>query len=432
MKVAVVGCPNVGKSSLINRLAGTRETVVEETPGVTRDRKEIPVEWIGREFTLIDTGGVDAQDQGPFTSDIITQVEAALADAQLVVFVIDVKVGVRAEDERVVTLLRRTDLPVILAVNKCDSLKDTYETAEFYSIGFGEPYPVSAQQGLGTGDLLDEIVKQLPPEEAEDTLQSSAQIALIGRPNVGKSSLLNAMLGSERVIVSDISGTTRDSIDTELEFMGRQVTLIDTAGIRRQAKVSDQIEYYSTLRSKDAARRADVAIVVCDATDGVTTQDLKIADEAMHAKCATLLVLNKWDQTSGDEFDLQDEREFVWIKARQRPPLLVCSAKTGRGLDSVLATALQLSDYMSIKVPTPELNRFLAEVTSQQQPPSKHGGRLNMLYMTQIQVRPPRFSIFVNSRKRLTRSYVYYLENQLRETYDFEGVPLVIDFFDRE
>ncbi len=294
MKVAVVGYPNVGKSSLINRLAGTREAVVHERPGVTRDRNEIECEWNGRQFKLIDTGGMDMRDPDPLAGSIREQAQAGLAEAQVAVFVVDARGGLRPGDEELADLLRRWPLPVIVAANKCDSPQDMSLAAEFHGLGLGDPLPVSAAQGLGSGDLLDRIVQLLPAGD-EAPPDDTVRLAVIGRPNVGKSSLVNRFLGEQRVIVSPLAGTTRDAIDTPLEVQGRKLTLIDTAGIRRQAKVSDSVEYYTSLRSQRAAERADVALVVCDARDGVSAQDQRVAQLAMRAGCATALVLNKWD-----------------------------------------------------------------------------------------------------------------------------------------
>ncbi len=299
-KVAIVGYPNVGKSSLVNRLAGSREAVVHERPGITRDRNEIECEWGGRTFTLIDTGGVDFQDEDPLSGSIREQASAGLADAEVAVLVVDARAGVRPGDEEMADMLRRSPLPKIVAANKCDGVADLPLAADFHRLGLGQPLPVSATQGLGTGDLLDRVVELLPPEEEDDAREDEIRLAVIGRPNVGKSSLVNRFLGEERVIVSDVAGTTRDAIDTPLEVDGRRLVLIDTAGIRRQSKVSDSVEYYTTLRSQRAAERADVALVVCDATDGVTSQDLRVAEMAMKTGCATAIVLNKWDLNESD------------------------------------------------------------------------------------------------------------------------------------
>jgi GTP-binding protein len=458
-KVAIVGYPNVGKSSLVNRLAGTREAVVHERSGITRDRNEIECEWNGRAFTLIDTGGVDFQDEDPLSGSIREQARAGLADAQVAVLVVDAKAGTRPGDEEMAELLRRAPLPSIVAANKCDGVSDLPLAADFHRLGLGEPLAVSAAQGLGTGDLLDRIVELLPPEEQSEGVEDEIRLALIGRPNVGKSSLVNRFLGEERVIVSEIAGTTRDAIDTPLmvdtpEGAARRLILIDTAGMRRQSKVSDSVEYYTTLRSQRAAERADVALVVCDARDGVTAQDLRIAELAMKAGCATALVLNKWDLRSGDsegdahglagrrdaeaasELDLEHERGRVAEKLRLRPRVLTASAKTGRNVSRLIAETLALGDRRRGRIPTPELNRFLAEAVQARQPPvgtrrgsSQH--RLKLIYMTQIGEAPPRFAIQVNSRARVTRDYAYFIENRLRARYGMDGVPLIIDFVER-
>ena len=428
MKVAIVGYPNVGKSSLVNRLTQSREAVVHERPGVTRDRKEIETDWNGRTFALIDTGGVDLDDEDPLAVSIQDQARAALADAQVAVLVVDARAGLRPGDQEVADILRRGDVPVIVAANKVDSVGDLALAHDFHGLGLGEPIPVSAAQGLGTGDLLDRLVELLPPEdEVEEAEEDLVRLAVIGRPNVGKSSLVNAFLGRERVIVSELAGTTRDAIDTDLEVEGRRLRLVDTAGIRRMAKVQESVEYYTVLRAQRAAERADVALVVCDANDGVTSQDLRIAELAMKSGCATALVLNKWDLTSGDEFDLEHERARVAQKLRLRPRVLTASAKTGRHVQRLLQEALSLADRASHRIATPELNRFLGEIVTQRQPPARQGHRLKLLYMAQIGVKPPRFSIQVNSRKRITRDYAYFLENRLRDRYALDGIPLVID-----
>jgi GTPase len=435
MKVAVVGYPNVGKSSLINRLTGSREAVVHERPGVTRDRKELDCEWNGRRFTLIDTGGVDFEDEDPLAGSIRDQARAGLADAQLAVLVVDARAGLRPGDEEMADVLRRAPLPTIVAANKCDTGVEVPLAAEFHRLGLGEPLAVSAAQGVGSGDLLDRIVELLPegePEQEEDTVR----LAVIGRPNVGKSSLVNRFLGEDRVIVSELAGTTRDAIDMPLLVGDRRLTLIDTAGIRRQSKVADSVEYYTTLRSQRAAERADVALVVCDATDGVTAQDLRVAELAMNAGCATAIVLNKWDVHEGDEDDLLHERARVAEKLRLRPRVLTASAKTGRHVARLLTEAITLGDRIATRIPTPELNRFLSEVVQARQPPvgtrrGASGHRLKLIYMTQIGQRPPRFAIQVNSRTRVTRDYAYFVENRLRARYGMEGVPLVIDFVER-
>ena len=349
--------------------------------------------------------------------------------------VVDARAGVRPGDEEMADLLRRSPVPSVLAANKCDGVGDIPQAAEFHRLGLGEPLAVSAAQGLGSGDLLDRIVVLLPAGEDEPE-DDTVRLAVIGRPNVGKSSLVNRFLGVQRTIVSEHAGTTRDAIDTSLVVDGRKLTLIDTAGIRRQSKVADSVEYYTTLRSHRAAERADVALVVCDARDGVTAQDLRIAELAMKSACATALVLNKWDVYEGDEDALEHERARVGRKLRLRPRVLTASAKTGRHVARLLSEAIALGDRMSGRIPTPELNRFLAEAVQARQPPvgtrrSSGQHRLKLIYMAQIGERPPRFAIQVNSRTRVTRDYAYFLKNRLRARYAMDGVPLIIDFVQR-
>jgi GTP-binding protein len=433
VKVAVVGYPNVGKSSLVNRLTQSREAVVHERPGVTRDRKELETDWNGRTFTLIDTGGVDLDDEDPLAVSIQDQARAALADAEVALLVVDARAGLRPGDREIADILRRGDVPIVLAANKIDSPRDMALVHDFHALGLGEPMPVSAAQGLGTGDLLDRLVELLPAEEdAPDDDEDVIRLAVIGRPNVGKSSLVNAFLGRERVIVSEVAGTTRDAIDTDLDVDGRRVRLVDTAGIRRAAKVQESVEYYTVLRSQRAAERADVALVVCDANDGVTSQDLRIAELAMKSGCATALVLNKWDLTSGDEFDLAHERARVAQKLRLRPRVMTASAKSGRHVQRLLVEAMSLAERSASRVPTPELNKFLADVLAARQTPQKQGHRLKMFYIAQIGTKPPRFSITVNNRDKLTRDYAYFVENRLRERYALDGIPLIIDFTERK
>ena len=444
MKIAVVGYPNVGKSSLINRLSGRREAVVHERPGVTRDRKEVETEWNRRSFALIDTGGVDLADEAPLAALVREQARTALDDAQVALLVVDARAGVRPGDEELAAELRAAAVPVIVAANKCDSVAEVPLAAEFHRLGLGEPLAVSAAQGLGSGDLLDRIAALLPAGDLERDVDV-VRLALIGRPNVGKSSLLNRISGEERVIVSEEPGTTRDAIDMPLTIRSgsgapgsaegeRRVVLVDTAGLRRRSRVADSLEYYTSLRSQRAAERADVALVICDATDGVTAQDLRIADLAMRSSCATTLVLNKWDLA--EEVDLEDVRARVGEKLRQRPRVLTASARTGRNVERLLTEALALADRMGARIPTPELNRFLSECVQARQPPvgtrrGRGGHRLKLIFMTQTGVRPPRFTIQVNSRVRVTRDYAYFLENRLRARYGMDGVPLVIDFVER-
>jgi GTP-binding protein len=430
-KVAVVGYPNVGKSSLVNRLTGSREAIVHERPGITRDRKELDCEWNGRSFTLIDTGGVDFADRDPLAGSIREQAQAGIADADLALFVVDARAGARPGEDEIADLLRRAPVGVVIAANKCDSLADIPLAADFHRLGLGDPIAVSATQGLGTGDLLDRLVELLPPEsELPEPEDAPVRLAVIGRPNVGKSSLVNRFAGSERVIVADEAGTTRDAIDLPLEVDGRPVVIVDTAGMRRQSKIGESVEYYTVLRSQRAAERADVAVVVCDAGDGVTAQDLRVADLAMHSNCATLIVLNKWD-AQGPQLDLDHERARIAEKLRQRPRVLTASAHTGRNVMRILSEALALADRRAARIPTPELNRFLGETVQTRQPPAKQGHRLKLIYMAQVGMSPPRFAIQVNSRSRVTRDYAYFVENRMRERYGLEGVPLLIDFVER-
>jgi GTP-binding protein len=426
--VAVVGYPNVGKSTLVNRLTQTREAVVHEQPGVTRDRKEIETEWNARRFVLVDTGGVDMEDTDDLARKVQEQARYALNESDVVVLTVDARAGLRPGDAELAHELRRAPVPVIVAANKVDGANALPDAAEFHSLGLGDPVPVSAQHGLGTGDLLDRIAEHLAhaPDKSED---EALRLAVIGRPNVGKSSLVNAFLGEQRVIVSEQAGTTRDAIDTRLELNGRELLLVDTAGLRRRGKVAGTVDYYAQLRSERAAQRADVALVVCDASEGITSQDLSVAELAMKNGCATIVVLNKWDIA---ETDLEDARARVEQRIRLRPKVITASAKTGRNVRRLLHEAIELGDKMSQRIPTAELNRFLSDLQAIRQPPAVRGRRLRMYYMTQYETRPPRFAVQVSDRSRVTRDYAYFLENRLRERYGLQGVPLVIDFRGRQ
>jgi GTP-binding protein len=453
MKIAIVGYPNVGKSSLVNRLTESREAVVHERPGVTRDRKELRTDWNGRELTLVDTGGVDLEERDELARQVQVQARAALGDADLAVLVVDARAGLRPGDLDMAELLRGVSFPVIVAANKIDSARDLHLVAEFHALGLGDPIAVSAAQGLGTGDLLDRIVELGPETDPEPSAEDPISLAVIGRPNVGKSSLVNRFLAiasaagagaadGDRVIVSDLAGTTRDSIDMPITYDGRELVLVDTAGLRRAAKVGESLEYYTSLRSKRAAERSDVALVVCDAGDGVTTQDLRIAELAMKSGCATALVLNKWDLTGGDDGphhaigpdELDNQRARVRTKLRLRPRVLTASAKTGRHVERLMLEVLGLADRTRTRIPTPQLNRFLADSVAARQPPAGKRAanqRLKLLFMSQTAERPPRFSIQVNSHALVTRDYAFFLENRLRERYRLEGIPVVIDFVER-
>jgi GTP-binding protein len=427
-RVAIVGFPNVGKSTLVNRLTGSRAAVVHETPGVTRDRKELVCEWNGREFLLIDTGGVDIADPHPITRSIAEQAQAAIAEADLVLFVVDARAGITPGDEELAAILRRARKPVFLLANKIDDPSKDAEALEFHRLGLGDPVPLSALHGYGTGDLLDAIVAALPGSAEATVGEEAIRVAILGRPNVGKSSLLNKLLGEERTIVSEIPGTTRDSIDTVLRRGERTFVLVDTAGLRRKRRQRQGIDYYSELRALAATERADVALVLVDASEGVVDQDLAVADVARKAGCSTLVVLSKWDVSN---VTIEDVRSRLESRLRQRPPLVAVSAKTGRGVQRVLDRVEALFDKHSARVSTGELNRFLAELREARQPPSKNGKRLNLLYGTQVTARPPRFRMFVNDPGLITRDYGYWVENRLRDRFELEGVPVSIDFVRR-
>jgi GTP-binding protein len=427
--VAIVGFPNVGKSTLVNRLTGSRAAVVHETSGVTRDRKELVCEWAGKRFMLIDTGGVDIADLSPLTRSIRAQAEEAVADADLVLFVVDARVGVTPGDEEVADILRRARKPVLLLANKIDDPAQDSLAFDLHRLGLGEPIPISALHGHGAGDLLDLIVAELPGIGRAEASDEAIRVAILGRPNVGKSSLLNAILGRERVIVSETPGTTRDSIDTIFQRDNRTFVFVDTAGLRRKRRHRQGIEYYSELRAVDAAERADVALVLIDASEGLVDHDLAVADIARKAQCSTLVILSKWDVTT---IGIEDIRPELERRLRQRPPHVAVSAKTGRGIDRTLDAIERLFDKHTARVPTAELNRFLAELRERRQAPSRNGKSLNLLYGAQVGTRPPRFRLSVNDRRLITRDYGYWIENQLRDHFELEGVPVTIDFVPRK
>jgi GTPase len=423
--VAIIGFPNVGKSTLVNRLTATRAAVVHETSGVTRDRKELVAEWNGKRFLLIDTGGVDIADQSQMTRSIAAQAREAVSEADLVLFVVDARAGVTPGDEEVAEILRRARKPVFLLANKIDDPAQESLALDLHRLGLGNPIPISAMHGHGTGDLLDEILEELPGAGRAEIPDEAIRVAILGRPNVGKSSLLNAILGRDRVIVSETPGTTRDAIDTVFRRGDRTFVLVDTAGIRRKRRHRQGIEYYSELRAVEAAERADVALVLIDTSEGLVEGDLSVADIARKAQDSTMVVLSKWDLTTVSIEDIRPELER---RLRQRPPHVAVSSKTGRGIERLLDGVEKLYDKHTARVSTSELNRFLGELREGRQPPAKNGKRLNLLYGAQVASRPPRFRLSVNDRRLMTRDYGYWIENQLRERFQLEGVPVTIDF----
>jgi GTP-binding protein len=428
-RVAIIGYPNVGKSTLFNRITGSREAVVAPESGVTRDRKEGEADWSGREFIVIDTGGIDLQSQEPLVDEVRRQAQLALHEASAAIFLVDGKLGVAPQDHEIAALLRRSSVPVVLAVNKYDSKSGQENLHEYWQLGIGEPIGVSAEHGLGVGDLLDEVVKKLPEEQPSGDALEPIRVAIVGRPNVGKSSLLNAILGDQRTIVSPRPGTTRDAIDTDLELDGSPFKLIDTAGLRRPGKrTATDVEYYSSLRALQALERSHVALVVVDASEGLVDLDLQVAYEAQRAKCATAVLFNKWDM---NQMDLDMTVERLRAKVQMKPRWLTVSAVTKRGVERVLPLARELYQQYSARIPTAEVNRWL-EALRAHRPVGKGVKTLKAFYMVQYETSPPRFKVMVNSRSLVTRSYAYYFENRLREEYGLWGIPLVIDFEGKE
>jgi GTP-binding protein len=426
--VAIVGFPNVGKSTLVNRLTETRAAVVHETSGTTRDRKELVCEWAGKRFLVIDTGGVDVAAKDPIARSIVDQARLAVGDADLVLFLVDARAGVTPGDEELAEIVRASRKPVLVVANKIDDPAQESLALEFHRLGLGDPVPLSGMHGHGTGDLLDDVVARL-----EDTAEArrhvpddaAIRVAILGRPNVGKSSLFNALVGAERTIVSDVPGTTRDAIDTVLEHGGRTFRLIDTAGLRRKRRQRQGIDYYSELRALQAAERADVALVVIDSSEGIVEGDLAAADVARKSQSSTLVVLAKWDIS---QVTIEDVRPQLRRRLRQRPPFITTSAVTGRGITRVLDKVAELYDRHAGRIPTAELNRFLGELREARQPPSRGRKRLNLLYGAQVSTRPPRFRFTVNDTSLVTRDYGYWVENELRERFGLQGVPVAIDF----
>lgn len=426
--VAIVGRPNVGKSTLFNKLIGQRLSIVEDTPGVTRDRIYGKCEWLGHEFMLVDTGGIEPDSNDVILAQMRRQAELAILKADVTILVTDMKCGVTANDYDVAQMLQKSGKPVILCVNKCDNVGEPpMEFYEFYNLGIGEPFPVSSVHGHGTGDLLDEVLKYLPEAEVEEEDEETIKVAVIGKPNAGKSSIINRICGEERVIVSDIAGTTRDATDSVVENEKGRFIFIDTAGIRRKSKVLENIEKYSVLRAYMAVDRADVAVIVIDATVGFTEQDSKVAGYAHEKGKACVVAVNKWDAIEKDtntmnEFRKKLEDDFSFMSY---VPFVFISAKTGLRIDNLFDMIKYVAEQNAVRIPTGRLNEVLAYATSRVQPPSDKGRRLKIYYMTQVSTKPPTFVSFVNRAELYHFSYQRYIENQIRETFGLDATPLV-------
>lgn len=425
--VAIVGRPNVGKSMLFNKLIGKRMSIVEDTPGVTRDRLYADCEWAGRTFTLVDTGGIEPQTDSEILRFMRDQAEIAVQNADVIVFMTDLKTGLTAADQDVASMLLRSNKPIVLAVNKSDTVgTPPPEFYEFYNLGLGDPIAVSAVHGHGTGDLLDRCIEYFPTEDEEDEEDEGIKVALIGKPNVGKSSLTNKILGEERVIVSDMAGTTRDAVDSSFENEYGKYVFIDTAGIRKKSKVNDDIEKFSVLRASLAVEKSDVCLIMIDAQEGVTEQDTKVAGLAHDAGKACIIVVNKWDLVEKDDKTLRKEEEKIRkdLAYMTYAPILFISAKTGQRVGKLFEMINSVYAESSKRITTGMLNNVLADAVARVQPPTDRGKRLKVYYITQTGVRPPNFVIFCNDAKLFHFSYQRYLENKLREVFGFEGTPI--------
>ena len=425
--VAIVGRPNVGKSMLFNKLINKRVSIVEDTPGVTRDRIYEECDWCGRTFDLVDTGGIEPTADNEILLFMREQAQIAIDSADVIILVTDITTGVTAADKEVANMLLRSRKPVVLAVNKADSTGDVDPTIyEFYSLGCGDPIPVSAVHGHGTGDLLDECLKYFPPQENEEEDDDTIKVAVIGKPNAGKSSLVNLVLGEKRVIVSNVAGTTRDAIDSHFENEYGKYTFIDTAGIRRKSKVDDRVEKFSVMRAKMAIERADVCLIMIDAQEGVTEQDTKIAGLAHEAGKASIIVVNKWDLVEKDSKTMDNMRKDVRrdLSFMTYAPILFISALTGQRVDRLFELINFVNDQSNLRISTGMLNNVLADAQARVQPPTDKGHRLKIYYMTQTGIKPPNFVVFCNSRELFHFSYQRYLENQIRATFGLEGTPI--------
>lgn len=425
--VAIVGRPNVGKSTLFNILAGDNISIVKDTPGVTRDRIYADCEWLNKKFTLIDTGGIEPESKDVILSQMREQAEIAIATADVIIFLVDVRQGLVDADEKVATMLRKSKKPVVLVVNKVDNFqKMMADVYEFYNLGIGEPVPVSAVSKLGLGDMLDAVTAHFPEQEEVEEEDSIPKIAIIGKPNVGKSSIINRIAGEDRVIVSDIAGTTRDAIDTEVEVNGHKYIFIDTAGLRRKSKIKEELERYSIIRTISAVDRCDIAILVIDAVEGVTEQDAKVAGIAHERGKGVIIAVNKWDALEKDDKTIYRFTEKVTEVLSFMPyaEVMYISAKTGQRFNKLFDTIDAVIQNQQLRITTGVLNEILSEAVSLQQPPSDKGKRLKLFYITQVSVKPPSFVIFVNDKELMHFSYTRYIENKIREAFGFKGTPL--------
>lgn len=431
--VAIVGRPNVGKSTLFNVLAGEMISIVKDTPGVTRDRIYAEVSWLDKEFTMIDTGGIEPESKDIILSQMREQAQIAIDTADVIIFLTDVRQGLVDADSKVADMLRRSGKPVVLAVNKVDSFqKFMADVYEFYNLGIGDPFPISAASRLGLGDMLDEVIKYFPEQTAEEAEDERPRIAIVGKPNVGKSSIVNKLLGVNRVIVSDVAGTTRDAIDTAIKYHGKEYVFIDTAGLRRKNKIKEELERYSIIRTVSAVERADVVLMVIDAVEGITEQDAKIAGIAHERGKGIIIVVNKWDAIEKNDKTMYEYEKKIRNTLAYMPyaEIMYVSAETGQRLNKLYEMIDVVMENQTLRIATGVLNEIMAEAVAMQQPPSDKGKRLKLYYITQVAVKPPTFVIFVNDKKLMHFSYTRYLENKIREAFGFKGTSL--KFFIRE
>jgi ribosome-associated GTPase EngA len=433
--VAIVGRPNVGKSTLFNMLAGERLAIVKDTPGVTRDRIYADVEWLNHNFTIVDTGGIEPKSDDIIMRSMREQAEIAIETADVIIFLTDVRDGVTASDMQVADMLRRSKKPVVLAVNKADSFEkfESY-VYEFYNLGIGDPMPISAANRLGIGDMLEKVVAEFPEETLDEEPEDIPRIAVIGKPNTGKSSMINKLLGTDRLIVSDIAGTTRDAIDTKIKRNGREYIFIDTAGLRRKSKIKDEIERFSIIRTVAAVERCDIAVLLIDAEEGVTDQDAKIAGIAHERGKGMIIVVNKWDLIEKDTNTMNKMKKDIRNKLAYMPyaEMLFVSALTGQRLPKLFDTIDMVEQYSCMRIQTGVLNEILTDAVAENEPPNDKGKRLKLFYITQVSVKPPTFVLFVNSKELAHFSYIRYIENKLREAFLFTGTPIKIILRERK